>query len=171
MSPAIAPQVAIAADTPQIATDDDRIAAKSSSTLSFLASQKRRAEYAAMRDLPPTTLDGERLTLMVNAGLRDDVAALDVTGADGIGLFRTEFEFLISAELPKRDRQVRVYRDPGYVQAPLRRGADRTGAVLAVGDSRDEALARAEAAVAAIRFRLAAPDMADEVSAVSDTGV
>jgi biotin carboxylase len=67
--------------------------------------------------------------------------------------------------------QVRVYRDRGYVQAPLRRGADRTGAVLAVGDSRDEALARAEAAVAAIRFRLAAPDMADEVSAVSDTGV
>jgi phosphotransferase system enzyme I (PtsP) len=74
-------------------------------------SLKRRAEFAAMRDLPPTTRDGTRLTLMVNAGLRDDVAQLDVTGADGIGLFRTEFEFLISAELPKRDRQVRVYRD------------------------------------------------------------
>jgi phosphotransferase system enzyme I (PtsP) len=77
----------------------------------FALTQKRRAEFAAMRDLPPTTLDGERLSLMVNAGLRDDVAQLDVTGADGIGLFRTEFEFLISAELPKRDRQVRVYRD------------------------------------------------------------
>ena len=74
-------------------------------------SQKLRAEYAAMRDLPPVTKDGERLTLMVNAGLRDDVAALDTTGADGIGLFRTEFEFLVSAELPKRERQQRVYRD------------------------------------------------------------
>ncbi|WP_174275079.1 phosphoenolpyruvate--protein phosphotransferase [Sphingomonas bacterium] len=74
-------------------------------------SQKRRAEYNAMRDLPPVTLDGQRMTLMVNAGLRDDVAALDTTGADGIGLFRTEFEFLISAELPKRERQARVYRD------------------------------------------------------------
>ena len=73
--------------------------------------QKRRAEFAAMRDLPPVTLDGERITLMVNAGLRDDVAALDITGADGIGLFRTEFEFLISAELPKRERQQRMYRD------------------------------------------------------------
>ena len=73
--------------------------------------QKLRAEYAAMRDLPPTTIDGHRITLMVNAGLRDDVAALDTTGADGIGLFRTEFEFLISAELPKRERQQRVYRD------------------------------------------------------------
>ena len=73
--------------------------------------QKLRAEYAAMRDLPPTTKDGHRLMLMVNAGLRDDVAALDTTGADGIGLFRTEFEFLVSAELPKRERQQRVYRD------------------------------------------------------------
>ncbi|NIJ07696.1 phosphotransferase system enzyme I (PtsP) [Sphingomonas vulcanisoli] len=73
--------------------------------------QKRRAEYAAMRDLPPITRDGQRITLMVNAGLRDDVAALDTTGADGIGLFRTEFEFLISAELPKREKQARVYRD------------------------------------------------------------
>jgi phosphotransferase system enzyme I (PtsP) len=74
-------------------------------------SQKRRAEFAAMRDLPPVTKDGTRITLMVNAGLRDDVAALDTTGADGIGLFRTEFEFLIAAELPKRERQQRIYRD------------------------------------------------------------
>ena len=73
--------------------------------------QRRRAELAAMRDLPPVTADGTRITLMVNAGLRDDVAALDTTGADGIGLFRTEFEFLVSAEFPKRERQQRVYRD------------------------------------------------------------
>jgi len=73
--------------------------------------QKRRAEFAAMRDLPPVTADGTRITLMVNAGLRDDVAALDTTGADGIGLFRTEFEFLVSAQFPKRERQQRVYRD------------------------------------------------------------
>jgi phosphotransferase system enzyme I (PtsP) len=48
---------------------------------------------------------------MVNAGLRDDVAALDMTGADGIGLFRTEFQFLVSATLPSRERQQRLYRD------------------------------------------------------------
>ena len=63
----------------------------------MLASQKRRAEFAAARDLPPLTKDGTRITLMVNAGLRDDVAALGATGADGIGLFRTEFQFLVSA--------------------------------------------------------------------------
>ncbi|HZV58094.1 MAG TPA: phosphoenolpyruvate--protein phosphotransferase [Sphingobium sp.] len=74
-------------------------------------SQKRRAAYAAMRDLPAVTKDGVRIELMVNAGLRDDVAALDVTGADGIGLFRTEFQFLVLATLPQRERQQRLYRD------------------------------------------------------------
>ena len=77
----------------------------------LLVGQKRRAEFAAMRELPPLTTDGMRVTLMINAGLRDDVAALDVTGADGIGLFRTEFQFLVSATLPQRERQQRLYRD------------------------------------------------------------
>jgi phosphotransferase system, enzyme I, PtsP len=76
----------------------------------LLVSQRRRAEYAALRELPPVTKDGERITLMVNAGLSDDVAALDVTGADGIGLFRTEFQFLVSATLPRREGQLRLYR-------------------------------------------------------------
>ncbi|MDF2605408.1 phosphoenolpyruvate--protein phosphotransferase [Sphingomonas sp.] len=73
--------------------------------------QKRRAAYAALRDVAPTTRDGHRVTVMVNAGLRDDVGALDVTGADGIGLFRTEFQFLVSATLPQRERQQRLYRE------------------------------------------------------------
>ena len=73
--------------------------------------QKRKAAFAALRDVPPITKDGHRLTLMVNAGLRDDVAALDVTGADGIGLFRTEFQFLVSATLPQRERQQRLYKE------------------------------------------------------------
>ncbi len=47
---------------------------------------------------------------------------------------------------------VRVYREPGYLFAPLRRGADRAGAVLTTGGSRDDALARAAAAAERIRF-------------------
>ena len=47
---------------------------------------------------------------------------------------------------------VRIYREPGMSFGPLRRGADRAGAVIAVGDSRDEALARARAAANEIRF-------------------
>jgi phosphotransferase system enzyme I (PtsP) len=73
--------------------------------------QKRRAVFAGMRDLPPVTKDGVRIELMVNAGLRDDASALDIVGADGIGLFRTEFQFLVSATLPQRERQQRLYKD------------------------------------------------------------
>jgi phosphotransferase system, enzyme I, PtsP len=73
--------------------------------------QRRRAEFAAMRDQPALSRDGQRVQLMMNAGLRDDVASLDITGADGIGLFRTEFQFLVSATLPQRERQQRLYRD------------------------------------------------------------
>src|SRR3546814_9680768 len=54
--------------------------------------QKRKAEYAALRDLPSVSVDGQPVTLLVNAGLRDDLGALDTTGAEGIGLFRTEFQ-------------------------------------------------------------------------------
>jgi len=49
-------------------------------------------------------------------------------------------------------RRVRIYREPGFVFTPLRRGADRAGAVLATGRDRDEALARANAAADRIRF-------------------
>jgi phosphotransferase system enzyme I (PtsP) len=52
-------------------------------------SQKRRAEFAAVRNLPAKTLDGVQCSVMVNAGLAEDAVALPMTGADGIGLFRT----------------------------------------------------------------------------------
>jgi len=73
-------------------------------------SQKRRAEYASLKNLPAITTDGERMTLMVNAGLAEDAAALHLAGADGIGLFRTEFQFLIAAQLPGRESQLRLYK-------------------------------------------------------------
>jgi phosphotransferase system enzyme I (PtsP) len=72
-------------------------------------SQKRRAEFAVGRSLPARTKDGLQVSVMVNAGLAEDAAALGMTGADGIGLFRTEFQFLISATLPGRERQHRLY--------------------------------------------------------------
>jgi phosphotransferase system enzyme I (PtsP) len=72
-------------------------------------SQKRQAEFAAIRSLPAETIDGVQVSVMVNAGLAEDAAALSLSGADGIGLFRTEFQFLVSATLPGRDRQQRLY--------------------------------------------------------------
>ena len=77
----------------------------------FARSRERQAQYAAMRELEPVTRDGQRITVMMNAGLRDDMPMLNMTGADGIGLFRTEFQFLVSATLPQREKQTRLYRD------------------------------------------------------------
>jgi len=74
-------------------------------------SEKKRALYAALRDEKSITKDGTQITLNINAGLRDDMAMLDLTGADGIGLFRTEFQFLVAATMPSRTVQLRFYRD------------------------------------------------------------
>ena len=77
----------------------------------LLRSRERQAAYAKLRDVEPFTRDGQRVQVMMNAGLRDDIAMLNLTGADGIGLFRTEFQFLVSATLPARDMQKRLYKD------------------------------------------------------------
>ena len=77
----------------------------------FAKTKERQAAYAALRDVEPFTRDGTRVTVMMNAGLRDDMPGLSLTGADGVGLFRTEFQFLVSATLPARERQTRLYRD------------------------------------------------------------
>lgn len=77
----------------------------------FARSKERQAAYAALRDVEPFTRDGNRIMVMMNAGLRDDMPNLALTGADGVGLFRTEFQFLVSATLPARERQTRLYRD------------------------------------------------------------
>ena len=77
----------------------------------FAKSREKQAAYASLRDVEPFTRCGTRIQVMINAGLRDDMSALAMTGADGVGLFRTEFQFLVSATLPQRERQTRLYRD------------------------------------------------------------
>jgi phosphotransferase system enzyme I (PtsP) len=103
--------------------------------------QKRKAEFAALRDVAPVTKDGTRIIVMVNAGLRDDAAALEATGADGIGLFRTEFQFLVSATLPRRESQQRLYRsvldaagDKPVVFRTVDVGGDKALPYIDVGD-------------------------------------
>jgi phosphotransferase system enzyme I (PtsP) len=71
--------------------------------------QQRRAEFDKARSLPAVSVDGVPVSVMVNAGLPEDAANLEMSGADGIGLFRTEFQFLVSATLPGRERQQRLY--------------------------------------------------------------
>ena len=70
---------------------------------------ERQAVYAALADLPARTRDGTQISLMLNAGLEMDLDMLQQVGADGVGLFRTEFQFLVSETLPRLDDQVKLY--------------------------------------------------------------
>ncbi len=69
----------------------------------------RQAKYAALKTEPAVARSGERISLNINAGLLLDVAHLEETGADGIGLYRTELQFLIRATLPKIEAQTELY--------------------------------------------------------------
>ncbi|MGZ5917548.1 MAG: phosphoenolpyruvate--protein phosphotransferase [Methyloceanibacter sp.] len=71
---------------------------------------RRQAQYAAFRNVPAVTLDGQRVSLHMNAGLLFDLPHLDQSGADGIGLFRTELQFMISSTFPRLDQQTRLYK-------------------------------------------------------------
>ena len=107
-------------------------------------SLRRRAEFAALRSLPSVTVDGQPIALMVNAGLAEDAVGLEANGAEGIGLFRTEFQFLISATLPGRESQQRLYRsvldaagDKPVVFRTVDIGGDK--ALPYLSDEKDEA--------------------------------
>ncbi len=71
---------------------------------------QRQAEFAKLRDVPAVTADGVRITLLTNAGLAVDLDNLNETGAEGIGLFRTEFQFMVSEELPRLNAQAALYK-------------------------------------------------------------
>nr|WP_168045779.1 phosphoenolpyruvate--protein phosphotransferase [Brevundimonas alba] len=71
---------------------------------------QRQAEFARLRDVEAVTRDGTRITVLTNAGLAVDLENLDATGAEGIGLFRTEFQFMVSEELPRLDSQAALYK-------------------------------------------------------------
>lgn len=71
--------------------------------------QAKAAQYAALRDQPAVSKDGTRIELNLNAGLLADMPHLDGTGADGIGLYRTELHFMVRATLPTVSMQTDFY--------------------------------------------------------------
>ena len=77
---------------------------------SMAARARRSALYAETRELPPVTRDGTRVNLFMNAGLLVDLPQLDESGADGIGLYRTEVPFMVRREFPDVAAQTRLYR-------------------------------------------------------------
>ena len=71
---------------------------------------RRQAQYRALRDKPCVTKDGVEIALMINAGLMVDLPHLEETGAGGIGLFRTEMQFMIASAMPRISDQLTLYR-------------------------------------------------------------
>ena len=71
---------------------------------------RRQRKYRAMKDVPAVTRDGRHIALYMNAGLQVDVSHLDEAGAGGIGLFRTELQFMVASSFPRLERQTQVYK-------------------------------------------------------------
>jgi len=71
---------------------------------------RRQAQYRALRERPCITKDGQKMSLMINAGLTIDLPHIEDTGAAGIGLFRTELQFMVASTLPRPGEQLSLYR-------------------------------------------------------------
>ena len=65
--------------------------------------------YVSIRDKPAETLCGATIGLHMNAGLMADLPSLTSSGAEGVGLFRTELQFLIRNQMPKRSELSALY--------------------------------------------------------------
>ena len=104
-----------AGDTVVVDADNAQIFVRPSDDIldAYGQSQKARAErlarFAAMRDLPAVTACGTPLKLLINAGLLVDVPQLHATGADGVGLYRTEMPFMSHAHMPDVAAQTALY--------------------------------------------------------------
>nr|WP_319514344.1 phosphoenolpyruvate--protein phosphotransferase [uncultured Cohaesibacter sp.] len=70
----------------------------------------RQEQYRKLRDKPAVTKDGVPVDLYMNAGLLVDLPNMTGAGAKGIGLFRTELQFMVAASFPRMREQEKVYR-------------------------------------------------------------
>ncbi|WP_417673055.1 phosphoenolpyruvate--protein phosphotransferase [Pseudodonghicola sp.] len=86
---------------------DDSVVAAFRDKIAMRAEAQER--YASIRNTPATTRDGQTVALVMNAGLMADLPSLDSSGAEGVGLFRTELQFLVHNKLPKRSELVALY--------------------------------------------------------------
>ncbi|RVD34428.1 phosphoenolpyruvate--protein phosphotransferase, partial [Mesorhizobium sp. M4A.F.Ca.ET.020.02.1.1] len=72
---------------------------------------RRQEVYRELRKKPSVTKDGVAVDLLMNAGLAVDLPQLAESGAAGIGLFRTELQFMVASTFPRAEAQERLYRD------------------------------------------------------------
>lgn len=70
---------------------------------------RRQAQYRRLRNKPSVTRDGVEISLQLNAGLLIDLPAMAESGAYGIGLFRTELQFMVASAFPRMSEQKALY--------------------------------------------------------------
>jgi phosphotransferase system, enzyme I, PtsP len=71
---------------------------------------RRQEQYRKLREVPSVTRDGVEIDLRLNAGLLVDLPHLEETGASGVGLFRTEIQFMVAEYMPSTSEQQKLYR-------------------------------------------------------------
>jgi len=71
--------------------------------------ERTRTEHAKFRGVLARTADGVRVALLANVGVASDLATARENGAEGVGLYRTEFPFIVRDSFPTRPEQVRIY--------------------------------------------------------------
>ncbi|MEM9967716.1 MAG: phosphoenolpyruvate--protein phosphotransferase [Pseudomonadota bacterium] len=87
---------------------DDTVATAFRDKIAMQAAAQER--YASIRDLPAQSTCGEVISLQMNAVLMADLPSLDSSGAEGVGLFRTELQFLVRNQMPKRSELSALYK-------------------------------------------------------------
>ena len=86
---------------------DDTVARAFRDKIAMQAEAQKR--YASLRDLPATATCGTTIALHMNAGLMADLPSLEGSGAEGVGLFRTELQFLVRNKMPRRAELATLY--------------------------------------------------------------
>ncbi|MFD1797450.1 phosphoenolpyruvate--protein phosphotransferase [Paracoccus aurantiacus] len=86
---------------------EDSVAAAFRDKIAMQAEAQKR--YSGLRELPATTSCGTRIELFMNAGLMADLPSMESSGAEGVGLFRTELQFLTRTRVPRRSELAALY--------------------------------------------------------------
>jgi phosphotransferase system enzyme I (PtsI) len=125
------------------------------------AAEEEKARLAAFKDLPGVTRDGRRVELAANIGTPGDVGPAQALGAEGVGLFRTEFLYMDRTDLPSEEEQFEAYRTAVAAFAPqpviirtLDIGGDKELPYLGLTREENPFLG-----LRAIRFSLARPEV------------
>jgi phosphotransferase system enzyme I (PtsI) len=120
-----------------------------------------RQKLKRLKSTPSATLDGTPVELFANIELPQDLGDVQESGAQGVGLFRTEFLFMNREELPTEDEQYEAYRDVAkamggkpVVIRTLDLGADKK-----IGDGEEAEMPNPALGLRAIRYCLAEPQL------------